>query len=150
MKSKIIIFSFFFLLNTIFLYTNEINKVSISYLLNIIKSDKIILEKAIESKMYFSINSKDIIKVYNDIDNIELFFNELKNKIFDNQILSQISEVIDLAKKIKINASKLNDIIKSKSKNRIYLELVLLESNIYEMEIYLQGLSLKLDEKYYI
>jgi len=129
---------------------NIVKPISISSLLNIIKSDKIILEKAIESKKYFSVNSKDIIKIYNDIELAEYSLSELKNKISDSQLLSQISEGITLAGKAKINLARLNDIIKSKSQTRIYSGLIALESNIYEMKIYLKGLNSKLTGKFSI
>ncbi|PIS46459.1 MAG: hypothetical protein COT17_08495 [Elusimicrobia bacterium CG08_land_8_20_14_0_20_51_18] len=116
---------------------------SFSNVLTLVRENKLALEKAIESRKYGAVSSADVVGIYNNLELAETFLSEIKERVSDGKISSQLREASEQVKKSKLSAARLNDIIKSKSGRNLYAALAALEADLGEVVLYLNGLRLK-------
>lgn len=116
--------------------------IPLSKLIDIVKEDKLFLEKIIETMQYKSFTVKDVAKISHNIELVEDGLLKVKNQISDKVLLSQISEALYSIENAKVILAKLNGIIKSNSHMKLYKELINLEENLYELEVYITGLNI--------
>jgi len=107
---------------------------------NNFKFYKLYLEAKIEKGDY-NMDRDHIIALEKLIGECEDKLEDLKNRNDNSLLKSQISESVNLLKRLKLSLIKLKDSLKSENRNKRYNILVENEYNIYCISFYLERLA---------